>query len=946
MPVADKKSGVQIGSLVDDETLVVNGQDVRPGAVISHFKVKKKLGQGAMASVFLAEDVELQRLVAMKFLNRNNLAAPGNSALQELTEQRFIREARSAAMINHPNIAKIYEADFQYECWYIVMEFIDGEEVQDIIDGGRRFSAEDVLDFASQVVSGLAYAWKSYRIIHRDIKPQNIMANKRGLYKLVDLGLAKPIVEEPEGTLQLTSMGVPVGTPYYMAPEQAEGRSDIDLQADIFALGATIHELFTGLKTYNERSAAMVYMAQVSKKYARICDVRDDVPQELSDLVDRMLEPKLEDRINDYEEILEIVNQCRTSLKKAADAEAKKQSAKKKATKPAKAKAPAKVKRAPAGKIDPAKTVAGIKKKNFSSKTVSLSSSEIDTLKAEEVPKKKTQSSDIDRRSKAIERARKRLLEAKERNDTRPAPKEVIPEVAAPQSVYDEEPTHDGSTVATRPEVHDKEIAEIVSEIKKRRNLPALDSNVMELTNVVRKRNSRVVDLTKVIQRDSSLSSNLLSTINSSLYSPRNPIESVSAAVVLLGFDKVKSLAARLSIFHQAHRSIRDESLFKLLSSSYFAGTFTQGLTKAAGYKGSEESFVSGLLHQMPRLILANTFPKRYFEMQEMILKGVTLNRACQDVFGVNYVEICEAIHKAWNLPPGIACSFVEGARDSKSYLKPYIRESCHLADMMFGQVLGGERELAAAEGRIRDLLNRRDFRVRDFMCETCLNDESVRRFFHLSEREIENMVDEVETGVAHMQSDERKVLIDLEQPIRIIPKAKRMILDRCAERILQSAKVDQDINKAIEVAQEGICECVPCDHVITILLTAKKDCLMGRFYLGKYAGFDPSVLALKVDEKRSKLVQSLENKKCIRCTGSKRNLGFPPSVLAQLAMKQVLLAPIIVDGRPIGLFLVGRHSVSDHYQDSELAQVEVVAESLASIFQRHADKKKRTQRG
>jgi len=222
---------------------------LEPGRTISHFRLEKLLGEGGMGAVYLAEDLTLSRRVAIKFMRRSMLATLPNPEIRKKVEQRFIREAKSAASINHPNIAQIYEANFETDHWYIAMEFIDGKPLDEILTKDGPMKAERALDIIAQVSHGLEYSWDSYKIIHRDIKPQNLMLSKRGHIKIVDLGLAKPIIESGEEELELTGAGVPVGTPYYMAPEQAAGGT-VNHQTDIFALGATVYELLSGKNVF------------------------------------------------------------------------------------------------------------------------------------------------------------------------------------------------------------------------------------------------------------------------------------------------------------------------------------------------------------------------------------------------------------------------------------------------------------------------------------------------------------------------------------------------------------------------------------------------------------------------------------------------------------------------------------------------------------------------
>ena len=278
-----------------------------PGSTISHFRLGKMLGQGGMGAVFLAEDLTLSRPVAIKFMNRELVAQQANPKLRENIEQRFIREAKSAAVINHPNLAQIYEANFDSDTWFIAMEFIDGNSIADHLEENSVYTIPQIIGIARQTVSGLKFAWDSYKIIHRDIKPQNIMVTTNDIIKIVDLGLAKPMntTDENYDMPELTNAGVPIGTPHYMAPEQATGESSIDHRTDIYAVGATLYEVCTGQKAFPGATAPMIYMAQIQKRYEPIEDLRDDIPAELCELIYDMLEPERSERIGSYDEVLQ-----------------------------------------------------------------------------------------------------------------------------------------------------------------------------------------------------------------------------------------------------------------------------------------------------------------------------------------------------------------------------------------------------------------------------------------------------------------------------------------------------------------------------------------------------------------------------------------------------------------------------------------------------------------
>ena len=282
-----------------------NSFKIEAGRTVSHFRLEKLLGEGGMGDVFLAEDLTLSRQVAIKFMRRSMLASLPNPDARRNIEQRFIREAKSAAAINHPNIAQIYEANFESDNWYIAMEFINGSALDEILKDSGPFSANRIIPVMKQTIIGLKFAWDNYKIIHRDIKPQNLMLTKDEYVKIVDLGLAKPIIESSEDELELTGAGVPVGTPYYMAPEQAIG-GEIDFQADIFALGTTVYELLSGKKCFKGKTPPMIYNKMINKDYEPLTEFGVD-PQ-LSALIDKMIEPKKIDRISSYDELLKEIS--------------------------------------------------------------------------------------------------------------------------------------------------------------------------------------------------------------------------------------------------------------------------------------------------------------------------------------------------------------------------------------------------------------------------------------------------------------------------------------------------------------------------------------------------------------------------------------------------------------------------------------------------------------
>jgi serine/threonine protein kinase/Tol biopolymer transport system component len=199
------------------------------GTTISHYKILEKLGEGGMGVVYKAEDLKLERAVALKFL-------PPHLIASEQDKARFVQEAKSASALNHPNVATVYEIDEADGQLFIAMEFVEGVTLREKMG---TISAKQAIDIGIQIAEGLAAAHDK-GIVHRDIKPENIMVRKDGIAQIMDFGLAKL-----RGASRLTKAGSTVGTAAYMSPEQVQGL-DADHRSDIFSLGVLLYELFTG----------------------------------------------------------------------------------------------------------------------------------------------------------------------------------------------------------------------------------------------------------------------------------------------------------------------------------------------------------------------------------------------------------------------------------------------------------------------------------------------------------------------------------------------------------------------------------------------------------------------------------------------------------------------------------------------------------------------------
>ncbi len=252
---------------------------LKPDTKISHYKILAKIGKGGMGEVYLAQDTELDRKVALKMLTDE--CCEDSERLQ-----RFVQEAKAASSLNHPNIITIFEFGVHEGTHFLACEFIDGKELTEIL-ARKPLSLKKTLEISIQIVSALHSAHEA-GIIHRDIKPNNVMIRRDGIVKVLDFGLAKitnrPARYEIDDTAATvtkldTIPGLVMGTPNYMSPEQARGK-EIDHQTDFFSFGVLFYEMLTQIKPFDGETTSDVIASVLTKNPPPLCEVNRELPPE------------------------------------------------------------------------------------------------------------------------------------------------------------------------------------------------------------------------------------------------------------------------------------------------------------------------------------------------------------------------------------------------------------------------------------------------------------------------------------------------------------------------------------------------------------------------------------------------------------------------------------------------------------------------------------------
>lgn len=264
--------------------MIMKGQKIN-----DRYQIIKTIGEGGMANVYLAYDTILDRDVAVKVLR-------GDLATDEKFVRRFQREALSASSLSHPNIVEVYDVGEDNGSYYIVMEYIEGKHLKQLLKRRGSLTLTEVVDIMLQVTDGMSAAHDSY-IIHRDIKPQNIMILENGLIKITDFGIAMAL-----NSTQLTQTNSVMGSVHYLPPEQASGKG-ATIQSDVYSMGILMYELLTGTLPFRGDNAVEIALKHIKEPFPSIKEKLPSIPQSIENIIMRATAKNVKNRYTDAKEM-------------------------------------------------------------------------------------------------------------------------------------------------------------------------------------------------------------------------------------------------------------------------------------------------------------------------------------------------------------------------------------------------------------------------------------------------------------------------------------------------------------------------------------------------------------------------------------------------------------------------------------------------------------------
>ncbi|MHC5077508.1 MAG: protein kinase domain-containing protein [Planctomycetota bacterium] len=284
-------------TIVVDRTIYDAQTQVRDpliGKVVDDYRIESKLGEGGMSKVYLARHMGLDKQIALKML-------PISARTTDAQKERFIREARIVARLTHPNIVQVFDVGEEKGHLFLAMEFVDGETMEDIMTERKVLPVAEASGIVYEVSTALEAA-HAENIVHRDIKPDNIMVGKKGFVKVTDFGLA---ISQERGK-KITRVGMILGTPYYISPDQVQGQK-LDIRSDLYSLGASYYYFVSGHRPFEEGTPAEIMLQHVEDPPVPPDYVNPQIPREVNDVIMKLMMKSPDDRYQTPEDLIKVL---------------------------------------------------------------------------------------------------------------------------------------------------------------------------------------------------------------------------------------------------------------------------------------------------------------------------------------------------------------------------------------------------------------------------------------------------------------------------------------------------------------------------------------------------------------------------------------------------------------------------------------------------------------
>ena len=504
--------------------------------------------------------------------------------------------------------------------------------------------------------------------------------------------------------------------------------------------------------------------------------------------------------------------------------------------------------------------------------------------------------------------------------------------VIMPSSMSPDESQFPTTGAASKTQLPDNSKAmALVGDLKARGKLPALEANVGIICSLTANHTTCIADLTAVILRDCALTSAVISTANSAMYAPANPIKTVSGAITMLGFEKVRMLALGFVLIKQMSQSAQGRNLYRLFTCSYFAGLFAMSLGRKADFENPEELFVSGLLSALPRLLLANGFPERYAAVEKRIVsEKVSTNQACLEEFGFTYDSFTTEVARHWKIPESVSGAMdIRGRCDRYSLL---VAGGTQIADMMFGNVPGGPSAFYAAESNLQSVLGIKNFALVGFIIKTCEEDSNVKQFFKLNAKDIDKMVKSVGWGkVDSSQVAATLTYGEATQKMRECEQDPALIVGQYLSDLALCMRKSPDINRMLMTAMEAIYRCVRPNFVLVGFINKQSQLVEGRFLLGSSTTARPTDFRVTVADRKSPVNRCMLTRKPLTVMVEPE---LPLPFLQALKLKSIRLIPIVAVDNPVGIFILGREKIQSYAMREEM-WLEAIVSNVSMGFER-----------